>query len=123
MYTISIDEYGDFETEGTISGKTMLLGGVLFDDGGFPDETEAERKRIEAYYRWVIDEANAKNPDLHAKYPSALHYRTDGYRNNGFTVKKVKEIVEITLGNFLKGGISIFLHLGSAGANVMFMPL
>ncbi len=103
MYTISIDEYGNFETEGTVSGKTMLLAGVLFDDCGFPNETEAERERIEAYYRWVVDEANAQIPGLGAKYPSALHYREYGCNSNSFIVGQVKKIVERTLGNFLKG--------------------
>ena len=54
MITLSLDEFGEFE-ESSAATKPIFIAGVLYDDKGIDNDTVNERRRIEAYYRNVID--------------------------------------------------------------------
>ncbi len=104
MLTIALDEAGVFDTgseERYTDSKTTLIGGITFGDNGIENEIVNERKRIEAYYRQVIDEVNLSNlGDKNAAFPEDLH--VNGKNNS--TVAKVKEAVKGTLGEFIRAG-------------------
>ena len=66
MITISFDEQGTFEN--THLHEHLFIAGLLFDDFGFSDETETERKRIYRYHKKICDLTGTAYPaDLHVK--------------------------------------------------------
>lgn len=97
MYTISIDEYGNFESQNT-DGQLLVLGGMVYDDCEFPDDFLNEKKRIESYYRNVIEKAGVDE-----EYPTPLHASNDWARNHN-VVSKVKQEISRTLPEFIKYG-------------------
>ncbi len=104
MITIALDEAGKFEVakRGGNDSLTTLIGGILFDDKDVEGEFEAEKKRIEAYYRAIISSVNEQNPELHASYPMDLHSRNG---KNDHKVKPVKMKISETLPEFLQSGL------------------
>lgn len=105
MLTISLDEYGEFENYENAKRLT-LIAGVIYDDQGNKEDTKNERRRIEAYYRKVIEEAKAGNTSIYADsfvYPNALHSDGDSQRDH-YVIGPVKEIVSKTLSEFLQKG-------------------
>lgn len=105
MITIALDEAGVFEElqkESNNDSLTTLIGGIFFDDKGDECEFDNEKKRIEAYYRLVIDSVNKQFPELHASYPMDLHSRNG---KNNHKVRNVKKKVSETLPGFLQDGL------------------
>lgn len=95
MYTISLDEFGNFEFD---DQKPMMIAGLMFDDAGSACDLAAERERIRAYYRNVIRDAG---PDL--VYPQDLH--TNGNPGRDHTkIRPVKKQVDATLAEFFSAG-------------------
>lgn len=122
MITISLDEYGDFEYD---DNKPLFIGGLIYDDGenrgsdqpSNRAEEMAERKRITAYYKRVIEDAkagvNAPSPQgtpaqsssaaSDFTYPQALHSDGDSKRDHD-VVRPVKTKVAETLPEFITNG-------------------
>ncbi|MCR5156201.1 MAG: hypothetical protein K6C96_05935 [Butyrivibrio sp.] len=122
MITISLDEYGDFEYD---DNKPLFIGGLIYDDGensshkqpSSRTEEMAERKRIAAYYKRVIEDAkagvNAPPPQgtpaqsssaaSDFTYPQALHSDGDSKRDHD-VVRPVKTRVAETLPEFIAKG-------------------
>ena len=94
MITISFDEQGTFEN--THLHEHLFIAGLLFDDFGFSDETETERKRIYRYHKKICDLTGTA-------YPADLHVKPD--KSNIDQVKLTKTLVNRTLGYFLKNGV------------------
>ncbi len=101
MITLSLDEYGKFESITDENNEPVFIAGVLYDDHNNKADTDNERKRIEAYYRSVIKEASAGKEGF--SFPAALHSvgSKEGDRN---IVKPVKEMVRQTIKEFLCDG-------------------
>ncbi|MBO4414990.1 MAG: hypothetical protein J5824_03290, partial [Lachnospiraceae bacterium] len=112
MYTISLDEQGNFEKPH--GNEPLFIAGIMFDDKGNDDEVRSERKRIVNYYKQVIEEAKkVYTGDIPGRadetrdwsdnyvYPGALHSDGDSERDNK-VVRYVKQIVSETLGEFIK---------------------
>ncbi|MCR4654890.1 MAG: hypothetical protein K5770_01450 [Lachnospiraceae bacterium] len=74
--------------------KFTLIGGVIYDDQDSDGDEDAERKRIEAYYRAAVHSVNGN-------FPEDLHY---GKNRDNENVGKVKKEVSTTLPEFLKKG-------------------
>lgn len=114
MYTLGLDEYGDFEGLTGIN-DAIMVGGVIYDDAGDRDDCKNERKRIEAYYRTVIKDAG-KTVGYDLKYPRALHV-TGNSEKSLKEVAAVKGFIEKTLKEFLcKGtynGAALVLEKGT----------
>lgn len=103
MFTLSLDEVGDFEgiVDGPINGyKPIFIGGVLYDDKENSSDLKTEKKRIRSYYKSVADEAS-KRSGRKLTYPSCLHVCKKASNED---VKYVKICVSETLGEFLKDG-------------------
>lgn len=99
MITISLDETGVFEqTENNNIQNNVpkMIAGVLYDDHGKEEDAENERKRIDAYYQAVFDEAGDSD------YPKDLH--VDRRCQNNGNVRRIKSIVGETIGKFLQDG-------------------
>lgn len=103
MLTFSLDEYGDFE--GIKNGnEPIYIAGLIYDDADDDRDTGIERNRIKAYYQAVIAEAaiGAVNASEFT-YPEALH--SNGNRVRDYqVVRPVKELVRITLREFIRHG-------------------
>ena len=73
MITISLDEYGYFETE---ENRPLFVAGLIFDDqdqqGSMQGEARRERERITAYYNKVMQEVGEG-----VSYPKDLHSNGD----------------------------------------------
>lgn len=105
MLTISLDEAGAFEHRNGrgISNPNHapnLVGGVIFDDHGDPNEARREKKRIAAYYQTLCE--NLSTADCVISCPEDLHCSYSG--SNSRHVKKVKQEVSRTLSEFLQEG-------------------
>lgn len=104
MFTLALDENGDFEG---VSRDTqpVFIAGLIYDDQDESGETLYERKRIKAYYEEVIHEAAgySQNP-LAFSYPEALHSNGIQQRDHD-VVRPVKRIVKETLPGFIQDGI------------------
>lgn len=99
MFTLSLDEYGDFEH---LENKkdAILIAGIVYDDNDVQYEDNTERKRIGEYYRSVVREVNEETGgDI--KYPDDLHMNS---KINGTKVAAVKKKVSETLREFLTKG-------------------
>lgn len=91
MYTLALDEYGDFE--GVLSGKSAIfIAGIIYDDCGDRSDLIEELHRIRAYYNKICVECNTY-------YPNALHVG-----KNGRNVARVKSTIAKSLGEFLRRG-------------------
>lgn len=106
MLTYALDEYGDFE--GLRQTKEpVYIGGLIYDDHSVDRETSCERKRVEAYYQAVIEDAAAaagvQKGTNGFKYPEALHSNKNKQRDHN-VVRHVKEKVRTTLAEFIKHG-------------------
>ena len=88
MLLYSLDEFGDFEGIKQ-ENKPVFIAGLIYDDKNNDNEIANERKRIEAYYKAVIDEVKTEDEDF--QYPSALHANWDMQRNSTI-VKPVKPL-------------------------------
>ncbi|WP_026522721.1 hypothetical protein [Butyrivibrio sp. VCB2001] len=101
MITLSLDEYGKFESITDEKNEPVFIAGVLYDDHNNRTDTENERKRIASYYQSVIKEASAGKEGF--SFPAALHSvgSKDDDRN---IVKPVKEMVRKTIKEFLCNG-------------------
>ncbi len=98
MFTIALDEQGDFENlKGKISKEPVFIGGIIYDDIGDPNDYVNEKNRLEAYFKRVCKSAKAT-------YPKDLHYSTEGGSNNGEKVHKVKKVIGETIKEFLEEG-------------------
>ena len=95
MITISLDEYGQFEKN---ENSPLFIAGVVFDDQNLETEEQAERQRIETYYKRVMEDAGEG-----LRYPWDLHSNGNG-RRDGLVVKPVKMKVAETLGEFIARG-------------------
>ena len=106
MFTIALDEQGDFENlKNKLNTEPVFIGGVLYDDCEDLDDYETEKMRLQSYLRNVCDDAGGV-------YPNDLHYSTEGGSNNGQVVKKVKTIFGTTIKEFLEAGTWKNLDLG-----------
>ncbi len=94
MITISLDEQGVFEKNTEQSDGVIMIGGVIYDDKGDPEDSEREKTRIREYFTEVCE-------CFKAPYPRALHF--GGGWSNKF-VASVKGEYSRTLGDFLKNG-------------------
>jgi hypothetical protein len=94
MITISLDEQGVFEHGSDQNDGIIMIGGIIYDDKGDPDDAEREKTRIKEYFTEVCD-------CFKAPYPRALHF--GGGWSNKF-VASVKGEYSRTLGEFLKNG-------------------
>lgn len=117
MYTLSLDEYGNFEKK---DGKEtpVLIAGAIYDDCGEQYEDNVERKRIKAYYEAVIGDVKSKKGFSAVKYPRSLHVST-GTDEDLKLVGAVKRKISDTLGEFLKSGTykGKMLSLNKGGKN------
>ena len=100
MLLYSLDEFGDFEGIKQ-ENKPVFIAGLIYDDKNNDNEIANERKRIEAYYKAVIDEVKTEDEDF--QYPSALHANWDMQRNSTI-VKPVKQKIQATLAEFIRKG-------------------
>ena len=99
MITISLDEYGNFETE---ENRPLFVAGLIFDDqdqqGSMQGEARRERERITAYYNKVMQEAGEG-----VSYPKDLHSNGDIERDHK-VIGPVKSKIAETLPEFIKNG-------------------
>ncbi|MBR5970863.1 MAG: hypothetical protein IK016_11050 [Lachnospiraceae bacterium] len=105
MITISMDEGGLFERDGTSKHKTndfCFIGGVVFDDlkdegvkNCYNAEVKREWQRIRTFFQRVCRETGAN-------YPMDLHVNES--KTNNETVGRVKEYYRPKLGEFLTKG-------------------
>ena len=105
MLTLALDEYGDFEGIRD-ENEPVYIAGLIYDDKNISGEERLERNRIKAYYQAVIAEAaeGAAGAWTHEfVYPDALHSKSDGMRDH-YVVRPVKELVRITLPEFIRRG-------------------
>ena len=64
MITFCFDEQGQFEKK---NYQGLFIGGFMFDDCGFEDETDSEKERIISFLKKVCKEAGSTFPrDLHS---------------------------------------------------------
>jgi len=103
MYTIAYDETSNFEVlrTGVHTEEPAMIAGVLFKDTSSTvykknnKVTEPERERVIRYYEEVCKKVGTAFPwDLHVNYD----------QSNNQNVKKTKEEVTRTIGEFLKYG-------------------
>lgn len=107
MLTISLDEQGKFEKNISNSGTVgpTYIGGILYDDMNVADEESNERERICRYYKQVVEDASKMGEEC--KFPRDLHAHMDAVsrkKTNGCQEKNVKQIIQNTLGEFIKYG-------------------
>lgn len=104
MVTLSLDEAGVFEksemNDSSKDSNTTLIGGILFDDKDATNELANEEKRIEAYYRKVIERVDTANKELSVVFPKDLHTN----KGNNRQVGAVKAEIEATLPEFIQNG-------------------
>ncbi len=94
MITISLDEQGVFEHNSEQTDGIIMIGGIIYDDHGDPDDADREKTRIRQYFSEVCN-------CFKAPYPRALHY--GGGWSNKF-VASVKGEYSRSLGDFLRNG-------------------
>ena len=98
MFTIALDEQGDFENlNNKLNSEPVFIGGALYDDCGDSDDYDTEKMRLQSYLRNVCVDAGGV-------YPKDLHFSSEGDSNNGQIVKKVKTIFGETIKEFLEEG-------------------
>ena len=123
MLTISLDEYGDFE--GIKKRKApIFIAGLIFDDLNIEKEKYNECRRIEAFYRAVIEEASSNANEFSGEYiyPTSLHSNHDQIRNR-MIVGPVKVLVNKSLSEFIKYGTyqgSSLSYVNSQGRKTTF---
>lgn len=93
MLTISLDEYGRFES--TRPGRCMIAGAIYEDATG--NEHTAELYRIQAFLRDACAACNVR-------YPQDLHYERDAdVIMNKDACDRVKEHIANVFGDFIRG--------------------
>ena len=101
MITLSLDEQGNFELNSEETHEPVIIAGILYDDKGDKQDTLNEKKRIEAYYKTVLEKGSDGEKQL--SYPGALHSNGNKKRDAdivGPAKKRVKEF----LAEFLRKG-------------------
>lgn len=101
MITLSLDEYGKFESLTEKESEPTFIAGVIYDDQNNKSDTDNERRRIEAYYKAVINEASHGNNGF--SFPESLH-SVGSKTGDHSIVRPVKETVSKTLAEFLRNG-------------------
>lgn len=120
MLTISLDEQGDFEGLKN-ENKPVFIAGVIYDDLDDEGDRKAEKERIKAYYKAVVQDAlNNEKAEKEKErpgggaafdssygsdfvFPLALHSVGDWFKDNN-VVRPVKQQVSQTLGEFFQKG-------------------
>lgn len=98
MFTIALDEQGDFENlNNKLNTEPVFIGGILYDDCGNSNDYDTEKKRLQSYLRNVCGDAGGV-------YPRDLHFSSEGGSNNGQIVKEVKTVFGDTIKEFLEDG-------------------
>lgn len=95
MITFAFDESGYFEHRD--SDETILIGGILYDDKGDPEDSENERARLIAFYQSICDQVGAV-------YPKHLHSNPYDNSNERAYVRNVKTGITDQLPEFLQKG-------------------
>ena len=95
MFTVSLDEKGRFEEW---NDAPLLVAGLVY--AGSEEDTQAERRRVAAYYRLVCLEASQGGVDC--RFPRDLHYTKD--QDNRAAVQAVKRVQDETMAGFLRLG-------------------
>lgn len=98
MITISLDEYGHFEEN---TNEPLFIAGLIYDDLEDLKDNIEERRRIEGYYKMVLNSISDSNYSY--SYPMDLHSNDDRKRNSTI-VANVKEAVKKSLPEFLTKG-------------------
>lgn len=106
MYTLTLDEYGDFE--GVKEERdAVFIGGIIYNDNDVQYELNTEKKRIRAYYKAAIAEAS-KQIGYELKYPDALHFtkynNEEEKKKMGREIAASKNVIGKTLQEFLLKG-------------------
>lgn len=97
MIVLSLDEQGDFEyVNGENQTMPAFIGGMIYDDCGETDGILQEKKRIRRYLSSVCRQAEAV-------FPQDLHVNGDA--DNTDKVRRVKQKISETLGQFLTKGV------------------
>ena len=108
MFTIALDEQGDFENlKNKLNTEPVFIGGILYDDCGDSDDYDTEKKRLQSYLRNVCGDAGGV-------YPKDLHFSSEGDSDNGQMVKQVKTVFGETIKEFLEEGTWRNYNLGFA---------
>lgn len=98
MFTIALDEQGDFENlYNKLDTEPVFIGGVLYDDCGDSHDYDMEKKRLQNYLKKVCGYAGGV-------YPKDLHFSLSGDSDNGQMVKKVKTVFGETIREFIEKG-------------------
>ena len=59
MFTIALDEQGDFENlNNKLNTEPVFIGGILYDDCGDSDDYDTEKRRLQSY------ELSSKQPNV-----------------------------------------------------------
>ncbi len=91
VITFCFDEQGQFEKK---NSRGLFIGGFMFDDCGYDDETDREKERIISFLKRVCEEAEST-------FPKDLHSNND--RNPA--VKETKILYNSHLSEFIKSGL------------------
>lgn len=90
MITFSFDEQGEFEK---VNKTGLFIGGFMYDDFGYEDETEKEKKRIISFFEKACEEAGTI-------FPINLHPMAQ----NDLYAGRTKEVYSRHFMEFIKSG-------------------
>ena len=94
MFTIALDEVGDFE-QFNKNNTPIFIAGIIYDDKNDDSDRNNERNRIDTYYRLVVNK-------IGGHYPEDLH--VNRYKSNIKYVAMVKEEINNTIKEFMRWG-------------------
>lgn len=96
MFTIALDEQGDFENlQQKLDKNPVFIGGIIYDDKENNDDYENEKIRLQKYLQWVCE-------SVQCNYPQDLHFYKNAKGNNGKKVAAVKKQISRTIKEFIE---------------------